>query len=454
MLKKWFGNRAFYKRILFLALPIVLHQGITNFVSLLDNIMVGQLNQNAIAGVAAANQLMFIFNIVIVGCFAGAGIFVAQYHGANDAEGVKQAFRTKVLYGFGLLLFFEAIFYFCERPLLSMFLTEAASMQEAVTYLNWMLLAIPFIIIAQLYGVTLREIGQTKIPMYAGLAAVVVNCSLNYVLIFGKLGAPALGVGGAAIATVVSRVVEAAIVVFLSHAKKYEFATHAYTQFHISKTLLKRSIRKTIPTALNDFLWAVGSTLIIAAYAKLGEDVVSALSISQAVTNIFYIMFSALATSISIVVGGELGANHLEEAKSNSTKLVVLGVLIALTSGLIIAVTSRWIPLIYNVSAETRNIASHLLLISGIFFVCYTYNACCFFILRAGGAAKQVLILDSVFMWVAQVTISVALVTFTKLDIYVIYTLVQGTDLIKMGLATYMWKRGDWLQNLAYKIED
>lgn len=453
-LKNLFGSRSFYKKVIAIALPIVLHQGITNLVNLLDNVMVGQLTQNAIAGVAAVNQFIFIFNCVVIGGLSGVGIFVAQYNGAKDEEGMRQSFRTKVLFGILLMVLFEAVFFFFMRPLLGLILTEEASLNEGVAYFMVILLSLPLVIIIQLYGTTLREVGHTKLPMYAGLVAVFVNAFLNYVLIFGKLGCPALGVKGAAIATVISRVVEALILVWLTHKRRYPFAVGAYTHFHISKTLLGRITRKAIPAGGNEFLWSLGSTMMMVAYAKLGENVVSAFSISQATTNLFYIMFGALATSISIIVGGELGANHLEEAKANSKKLITFGVMIAIASGIILIIISRWIPFIYNVNDETRAIASHLLLIAGIFFPVYTYNACCFFTLRAGGAFKQVIILDSVFMWLFQVVVAFALVLFTKLDIYTIYTLVQLTDLIKVGLASYMIYRGDWVINLAEHIAE
>ncbi len=453
MLSKLFGNKAFYKRVLHISIPIILQQGITNFVNLLDNIMVGQLNENAIAGVAIANQIMFVVNIVIMGVISGAGLFLVQYMGAQNKEGVKQAFRTKVILGIGIVFIFELCFFFFKEPLAAMFLTEAASIQAAVTYLTVMMWALPLIGVTFLYAFSFREVGLTKIPMITGLAAVVVNGLLNYALIFGNFGAPALGVKGAAIATVIARAVECLILIAVAHKKGVVFAQGVFKDFRIAPSLFKRILKKSLPLILNDFFWSVGTTAIVLAYSQLGENVVSALTISQTANNMFFILFGALANSIGIIIGGELGANNLEQAWQDSTKLITLGVLVAMGCGVIMVIISRWIPLLYNVSAETRSIASHLMLISGLFFVTYTYSSCCFFTLRAGGAVMQTLILDSLFMWGCQVIVAFSLIYFTKLDIYVIYTLVQITDFLKMGVATYLWRKGKWVNNLALKIE-
>ncbi|MFA6935978.1 MAG: MATE family efflux transporter [Bacilli bacterium] len=453
MLNKLLGSKKFYKRIVAISLPIMLHQGITNFVNLLDNIMVGQLDKNAIAGVAIAAQLLFIVNIALMGGLAGPGIFVAQYNGAKDDEGVRQSFRAKVLFAIIISIPLILIYSFFSPSIIHLFLDEAASIQAAQSYLNIMIVGIVLIAIVQLYGSSLREIGKTHLPLIAGVIAICINLFLNYVLIFGHFGFPALGVRGAAIATVFSRVIEVLILVIMSHARKEVFCHGAYKNFKIDKRLLGRIFKKGMPLLANEVLWSLGSTVTVLAYSMHGEDIVSALTISQATTNMFFILFGALGNSIAIIVGSDLGANKLEEAKANAHKLIAFGTAIAILMGVILIVISRYIPLLYNVDDSIRHIAQYLMTISGIFFAVYTYNVCCFFTLRAGGATRQTLIFDSLFMWLGQVTIALLLTLFTEFKIYEVFIAVQLTDVIKSFIGTSMVRKGIWIKNLALKLD-
>ena len=217
--KTYLGDRAFYKRLLAVAVPIMVQSGITNFVSLLDNIMVGRTGTEQMSGVAIVNQLIFVFYLCCFGGFAGAGIFTAQYYGAEDDEGVRHTFRYKLWMGLLLSLGALGIFLFFGKDLISLYLQgqadggdPAAALAYGSGYLNIMLLSLPAFALVQIYANTLRECGETVVPMRAGICAVFVNLVFNYLLIYGKFGFPALGVKGAAIATVLSRSGELAVV--------------------------------------------------------------------------------------------------------------------------------------------------------------------------------------------------------------------------------------------------
>ena len=225
--KKLIGDKSFYKMVLTVTIPIIIQNGITNFVSLLDNIMVGQVGTEQMSGVAVANQLLFVFNICIFGAISGAGIFGAQFYGNRNYEGVRNAFRFKLLFCAGLVLLGILIFSAGGESLISLYLNEEGTSGDAArtlsygrSYLLCMLAGLIPYALAQVYSSTLREAGETVLPMKAGIAAVLVNLVLNYILIYGKFGAPALGVVGAAIATVISRYVECLIVALCSHGKK------------------------------------------------------------------------------------------------------------------------------------------------------------------------------------------------------------------------------------------
>ena len=223
-LRRYFGDRAFYRRVLAVALPIIIQNGIGNFVSLLDNIMIGQVGTVQMNGVSIVNQLLFVFNLCIFGATSGAGIFTAQFHGSGDQAGVRYTFRFKILVGLLISAVGLSVFALFGRPLIRLYLQGegapediAATLEYGWHYLLIMLWGLPAFAISNAYAGTLRETGQTVVPMVASTTAVFVNLFFNWVLIFGNLGAPQLGVNGAAIATVISRYVELAIVAFWAH---------------------------------------------------------------------------------------------------------------------------------------------------------------------------------------------------------------------------------------------
>lgn len=282
--EKYIGNKDFYKMVLLVAIPIMIQNAITNFVSLLDNIMVGLVGTEQMSGVAIINQLMLVYNICIFGAVSGAGIFGAQFYGKGDHKGVRDAFRFKIVACGFLAVIWMLILGFANEPLIRLFLHEGGSTGDIETTLLYakqylqtvMPSMVPFALI-QAYAQTLRETGETVLPMKAGIASVAVNLMFDYVLIFGAFGLPALGVRGAAAATVLARVVECIIVVLWTHARadKNHFIVGAYRDFKIPGTLVRQIIIKGTPLLLNETLWAGGMAVLMQCYSTRGLAVVA-----------------------------------------------------------------------------------------------------------------------------------------------------------------------------------
>ena len=270
MFQSYIGDRAFYSRFLRVAIPIIIQNGITNFVNLLDNIMVGQVGTVPMSGVSIVNGILFVFNLCIFGASSGAGIFTAQFHGSQDHEGIRHTFRFKFLACLLLSLAGVGIFTFGNRFLIGLYLTgegdaatAAGAMEYGVKYLAIMVWGFLPFALTNAYSSTLRETGQTFVPMVAGISAVLVNLVLNYILIFGHFGAPELGVEGAALATVISRFAELAVVAIWTHLHKKEnpYIRGVYRSVYIPGQLLKSILIKGMPLLLNEFLWASGMAI-------------------------------------------------------------------------------------------------------------------------------------------------------------------------------------------------
>ena len=304
---KLIGNRDFYKMVLMIAVPIMIQNGITNFVSLLDNIMIGQVGTEQMSGVAIVNQLVFVYNLCIFGGVSGAGIFTAQYFGQGNHEGVRQTMRFKLWMVTIITSLTAVLFLGFGTTLIGAYLkgegsaeSIAATLLYGKKYLKIMLIGLPAFAAVQIYSSTLRECGQTMLPMKAGIAAVIVNLVFNYILIYGKFGAPALGVSGAAIATVLSRYVEMLITVIGVHRKSvgehavYSFVQGLYRTLKVPRELTLKIIRKGSPLLFNETLWAAGMAMLTQCYSIRGLNVVAGLNVSNTINNVFNIVFIAL----------------------------------------------------------------------------------------------------------------------------------------------------------------
>ena len=459
MLKeKLIGDRAFYQKVVKITLPILIQNVITNFVNLLDNVMVGRLGTELMSGVAIVNQLLFIFNLCIFGGLAGAGIFTAQYKGKEDMDGVRYTFRYKFVLAAGLAVLFIVFYAFFGGSLIQTFIHQgkenldlALTLESGKSYMAVMLFGLIPFALSQIYSGTLKETGETVLPMTAGVAAVVVNFCLNYVLIFGKLGMPALGVVGAAIATLIARIVECLIVVLWTHKhrERNPFVTGLYKSLRIPKELVGRITRKAMPLMLNEVLWSVGMTLMNQCYSTRGLEAVSATNISSTVSNLFFCAIFAFGNAISIIVGHRLGAGELREARDEDTKLIFCSVVTCLIVGSLLAVAAPFLPLVYNVSDGVRSLATSLLWVSAAMMPFHAFTNCAYFTLRAGGQTTVTFLFDAVFMWVLCIPLAFCLSRFTDLPILPLFMAVTALDLVKCFIGVMLLKKGVWMRNLV-----
>ncbi|MBQ5813563.1 MAG: MATE family efflux transporter [Clostridia bacterium] len=443
--------------ILSIAIPMMIQNGITNFVNLLDNIMVGQLGTESMSGVAIANQLIFVFNLCVFGGISGAGIFCAQFFGSGNSEGVRQTFRFKIILCALLCVAFISIFMLFDDQLLSLYLHEsdsgdlAITLSEGKTYLMIMLVGlVPFAITSSYVG-TLRETGETMLPMKAGITAVLVNFVFNWLLIFGKLGFPVMGVAGAAIATVLSRYVELAIVVIWAHThkQKHPYMEGLYSSLHISGTLLASIIRKGWPLLLNELLYSIGTTMIIQCYSMRGLSAIAAVNISSTLSNLFKVVFFASGNAIAIIVGNLLGAGRMEEARETDYKMIFTSVVMCGLIGMALFIVAPLFPAMYNTTDEVRELATVFLRITAIIMPVMSFNHCCYFTLRSGGKTIITFIFDSMFIWVVLLPPTFAVAKLTALSVVFMYAMVQGLELIKSALGFVLVKGGSWISNIV-----
>ncbi len=456
--QKYFGDAAFYRMVFVIAVPIMIQNGITNFVNMLDNIMIGRIGTEAMSGVSIVNQILFVYNLCLFGAVSGAGIFTAQYYGQKNTDGIRHTVRFKLWAVIIITILTVLLCLFSGRSLIGLYLTgegSTASIQAAMAsgmeYMLLMLFGLPFFMITQVYGSTLRECGQTILPMKAGVAAICINLVFNYLLIYGKFGFPMLGVKGAAVATVLSRVIEASIIVISVHrnAESNPFVIGLYRSFAIPRDIVRRIAVKGTPLLLNETLWSAGMAALAGCYSMKGLNVVAALNISNTISNLFQISLIAMGDAVAIIVGQILGTGDMEKAKETDTKIIVFSVLLCSVAAALMFFIAPVFPDFYNTTPEVKQLAVRLIIITALFIPQHALLNTLYFTLRAGGKTLIAFFFDSVFIWCVSVILAFTLAKYTALPILWIFFLVQLADGMKAVIGVVLVKKGVWLHNIV-----
>ena len=450
---KWIGDRDFYAKVLLILIPMIIQQGITNLVNLLDNVMVGQLGTEPISGVAVANQLIFVFNLMVFGLLAGASIFGAQFYGKGDYKGYHETVRFRILAGLALGVIGWLVFALGGNLLFELYLggsEEAATIAYAGKYMRiicWQL--IPFALVQSLGG-ALKDCGETRMPMQASVIAIFANLILNYLLIYGSFGFPEMGIEGAALATVIARYLELLFIVIqiARNFSRLTFLHGIFENFRISAEVLVKMAATGAPLFFNEALWSSGLTLINSCYAIRGIEAVAATNINQTVWNLFGIICMSMGNAIGILSGQRLGANDFEGAKDTVRKMIFLTITLNIGVGLIILLIAPYIPLLYNTEPEVRQLASQLLMVCGVMMPISAYTNASYFILRSGGKTVITFFFDCGFTWVACIPVAWLLCHRTGLGVLQIYMAVQSLELIKVVIGTILIKSGIWINNV------
>ncbi len=458
-MKKLIGDKKFYKVMFAIVIPIVFQQFITQFVSLLDNLMIGRVGNDEMIGVSLANQLIFIFNLAIFGSLSGSSIFATQYFGAKDKEGYHDSFKFKWLVAILITSIACLLFGLFSKELISFFISSnegdytnpAIVLDQGSKYLLVMLFGLLPFAIKELYASTMREQKETFVPMVAGIIAILINLLFNYLLIFGKLGFPEMGVIGAAIATVISRIVEMLIVMIYVGVKKEKFSIlqGVFKDLRIKASSIKMFTPKVLLLMSNEILWSLGLTLIIKCYSIRGLDIVGALNISNTVNNLFLIVGNSFGTAASIILGNLIGENKIDEAKDTCGKIIFTDACFVFLLAFLQFSSAFIVPNLYNTSEGIKLMAKEMIIISAIYLTFHGINASCYFTMRTGGKILLTMCFDSIFLWVIRLPFAYVLCKFTNLDELTLKVLIDGIDAMRFIVGIYLVKKGIWLNKLV-----
>lgn len=457
------NRRQVLKRAMVLAIPMMIQNGLTNAVGLVDHIMVGSLGTEAMTAVSIVGQLLFVFMLALFGGVSGPGIYTAQFFGQGNEEGVRASVRMKLIVAAIVTIVGTLVLLAGQTQLFQLYLHgESAEIDAELTMLHakdylWiMVLGLPAMAVTQVYAGTLRETGDGVRPMSAGVVSVVVDVALNYLLIYGSFGFPRMGVRGAAVATVIARYLEMSVLVIWTYAgkKRYAFLQGLWRSLRIPADLRKEMLKKTIPIMCNEFLWAAGLAALTQCYSTRGLKVVAAINISNVLCNLLNVVFVSLGASVGILVGQSLGAGAFERAKQESFTLTWFSALLCVGLTVVLVALSGWFPTLYETTEEVRSLAGSFIVITALFFPVQGILNAIYFTLRSGGKTLVTFLFDSMFSWVVAIPLALALCFLTELPVLPVYAVIQAVDIVKIVIGAVMIRKGVWIANLAAGQEE
>lgn len=448
-IKSFFGDKAFYKKIASISLPIMAQQFVTSFVNLIDNVMVGGVGQAALTSVTVANRYYMVASSILFGLCGGAGIFIAQNYGAGKNDRCQKILNINISVAVLVMMAFSSVLFINPAWTIELFSNTPEIIELSLDYVYFARFTyIPYAISISCM-MAMRAIGINKIQLKVGIVTVLTNTIFNYILIYGKLGAPAMGVKGAALATMIARLVEVSIYIAVLLRQKHFYKLDLPGLFKLDWQLLKSMVSKALPLVLNEVFFSVGMSLVFKSYMRTDELLVAAISVVDTVMNLAFIVFGGLSSSIAIFIGGKLGAGKLDEAKADAKRVITFGALVSMGLGLILFIAAPFIHNLYVLSPDAIRALELLVRIKSLLMPIYVINVCTFFVLRAGGAVVSTMIIDSGFLWIGPVLVSTALSIFTGIGLVELYIIVELLDLAKMFISFWFLKKGHWVRNLV-----
>ena len=443
------NNRRYILDFMALALPIMLQSLTGNILNICDTMMVGKVSSVAISAVTVSNKVFMIFSLCTFGIASGISMFMSQYYGAENIVKAKKTYKFGLQACVVVALIFLAALTVMPETLIRIFVKGDNIVYLALEYVavvKWSY--IPFAI-NQISAVLFRVFKKQRIPMNVSILSVGVNILLNYILIYGKFGAPALGVSGAAAATLISRCIECVtlLVMVLVFNNGKEIFTKGYGT--LSRNVKLGIMKKTIPLMFNEGIYAIALTLVFRNYCVVNEAYIPAVTVVDNVFDLINVAFMGCAHAAGIVIGKVLGSGNMEKAKEESKKLIVLGLSVSLLCSLVVIAISDFVPMLFSLTGNLFGMATTLLRTKAVFSWGQGYGLTVYFILRAGGDVKAVLLLDGLFNLYGPFFISTIVTYCTGWPIQIVYMCTEATYLLKIFIATYFSKRGKWCRNLT-----
>lgn len=449
-LKELWEDKSFLKKTLVIALPVALQGLLNTAVNLVDNLMIGSLGENSIAAVGLANKVFFVFSLLLFGTVSGSGVLAAQFWGTKDTKNIKKVLGMSLLIGLLAAVLFLVPSLYKPRLVMRIFTVSGETIDIGARYLVIAAISYPFTAVTNCYVAMLRAVNKVKAPVFISCFTIFINICFNYILIFGKFGAPAMGVAGAATATLIARCAEMVILLLIVYGSKGPVAAKIPEMFGYTREFLKKYFETVTPVICNEFMWGLGVTMYSLVYGRMGDEAVAAITIAQTIQDLLLVLFQGLSAATAVILGNAMGAGQLPVAEryarnAQTLQFILTGMI------MVLCVLLRWKFIgLYSVSEGVARDVSLCLLAFALFMPFKMYNYVNIVgILRSGGDTKVCLFLDCAGVWLIGIPLAFLGGLVWGLPIYLVYALVMMEEIFKFVLGYKRYRTKKWLRNLT-----
>ncbi len=453
--KEMFRDKNFLRKTVMIALPVAMQGMLNTVVNLVDNLMIGSLGSTAIASVGLANKVFFVFTLLVFGINSGSGVLAAQYWGNQDVKSIKKVLGLAL----SLAVTGSAAFMIpaCANPrmLMRIFTTSEASIGMGAAYLAVAAFSYPCTAVTNTYVGMLRAVNRVKEPVVISCAAIVTNIVFNYILIFGKFGAPAMGVVGAALATLIARMVEMTLILCVVYLGRTPLAGGARDLFGWSRAFLRKFFVTALPVICNEFIWGLGTTIYSMAYGRMGDDAVAAITIATTIQDLVVVLFQGLSAATAVILGNEMGAGNLKRAETYGKNFFILQFLVTVVmAGVCVSLRWSFISLYQpGISDGVAQSVSRCIIVFALFSPFRMFNYVNVVgVLRSGGDTAMCLFIDTSGVWFIGIPLAFIGGLWLKQPIHIVYAMVTLEEVYKAVVGYVRYRQKKWLRNLAVEL--
>lgn len=449
-IQKHTDKKAFTKKLLYIAVPIMVQSLITASVNLIDTMMVGKLGETSIAALGVANQYYMLFHLIIMAVYSGVGIFISQYWGKKDVSKIKAFTTIQIQIAIAITALFVIFGGLIPKGIISLFTSDVEVINLGGAYLRIVIIGYVAYSLGNGYGNASRSIGRTVLPMIASSVALVINIFLNYGLIYGNFGMPALGVEGAAIATATARIIEMIVIISGIYIGHKDLAIRISDFFKWNHSIFKLVIGPMSQVVLNDICWGLGMIVYTMIYGRIGTGALASVQIMTTVQNLFATVVIAVSVASCVMIGNQIGEGDQNLAKEQSYYFIKIVTLLTIIIGICVAAGTSFILSFFTIDPSVMQSTKTLLYIAaismparglGILFVIG--------ILRGGGDANGALKIELFTMWIIGVPGTYITAIILGWPIEYVYIFIAVEEVIKLALAYIRFKNGRWINDFT-----
>jgi putative MATE family efflux protein len=444
-------DRNFFREVRAIAVPVTAQSLVMSSLLVTDQLMVGRLGETAVATVGISSKLTSVLTVALTGLATGVSIFAAQHWGSGEHQRIRRLLGLGLMFGFAFTAVITVLVAVFPRAAMSPFTADSQLLDDGAVFVRVIALGYLPTMLTLIYSGVLRSTGAVRLPMWASVAAAVLNLALDWLLIFGNLGLPRLSLEGAAIATTLARFLEIGVILVGVYATRHVVAVTRLAHLRgVDALLLRRFVGVALPLTVNELLWVLGETSYVVVYGRMGTDSLAAMAMTFPVQSLAVGLLSGVASSAGVLVGQRLGRDDLVEARLRGNQLIIGGAVAALGIGLLVAAGSSMYVAMFATSEDVRRSGQLCLLVfAGFLWVKVANMILAGSVLNAGGDSRFVLVMESLVTWVVGVPTAFAAAFVFGFPVWEVYLLLSLEEVVRLAFGWRRLRSGLWLRNLT-----